>query len=103
MYVSSYLRLQDDKDLTTEKVMSILPFISSALAMANPFGKYLADKIGDRLICSIAICGMSLCVFISSFATTFIVFVLFYGFLFGIFAGVAYMSILLFSIKILNN
>lgn len=48
------------------------------------------SKLPNRVICVIAVLGLSATVFISSFMNTFVGYVIFYGLIYGFFIGIGY-------------
>ncbi|KAL4509365.1 hypothetical protein ABPG72_018296 [Tetrahymena utriculariae] len=90
-YTTSYLR-HDGQNYTKETVGAVFPFTFLALNIGTPFGVYLARKIGFNLQIFIGSVLIGLSTIISSFVLNiFPLFVLFYGFVFGILNGLLYM------------
>lgn len=88
-YISSYLYYQGDPTKNTS--LSILftltlIFINIRVVVSTMF----LSNISNRILTIAAVIGMSSAVFVASFVTRFIGFVIFYGLVYGFFIGIGY-------------
>ncbi|EAS03508.1 MFS transporter (macronuclear) [Tetrahymena thermophila SB210] len=90
-YIASYLQ-NDGQDYTNNDVGAVFPFMMLAINIGILFGVTIAKKIGFRLLCLICSFFIGVGIFTSSFALkNFALFTFLYGFVFGVFNGLAYM------------
>ena len=64
-----------------------------------PFGVYIGQNIGEKKVLIICSFVLPISILASSFVTNFYIFSIFYGFIFGLVAGVAYMIPIKLSYK----
>lgn len=88
-YISSYLYYKGDE--TSSTALSLL--FTSTLLLINvgiTISVMVFSSVSNRILCIIAVTGMSSAVFVSSFMTTFVGYVLSYGIMYGVFIGFGY-------------
>ncbi|KAL4508394.1 hypothetical protein ABPG72_003698 [Tetrahymena utriculariae] len=92
IYVTSYLRLNGNPDLSIDLGSGIFPFMMVAVACGVPVGMKAIKYVGStRIVCYVCSLIASLCIFLVSFAQVFWLFVIIYGIIFGFFTGIMYM------------
>ncbi|KAL4456963.1 hypothetical protein ABPG74_014601 [Tetrahymena malaccensis] len=92
IYVTSYLRLNGNPDLSIDLGSGIFPFMMVAVACGVPVGMKAIKYVGSaRIVCYVCSLIASLCIFLVSFAKVFWLFVIIYGIIFGFFTGIMYM------------
>lgn len=88
-YISSYLYYEGDE--TSNTAMSMLFTITMIMqGVGVTFSNMVLAKVPNRIICIVAIMGLSATVFIASFMKTFAGFFAFYGLIYGFFIGIGY-------------
>lgn len=88
-YISSYLYYQGDE--TSNTAMAILFTLTMIMiSIGVTISNMALYKTPNRIICIIAVVGLSASVFISSFMKTFAGYVSFYGLIYGFFIGIGY-------------
>lgn len=88
-YIYSYLHYkQNDISASSLSVLFTLTFVTINLGIALSSTFFL--RTSNRILCLIALIGMSLSVYISSYMDSFIGYVIFYGFTYGISIGFGY-------------
>ncbi|EAS03514.3 MFS transporter (macronuclear) [Tetrahymena thermophila SB210] len=90
-YVSAYYVQQQHQDLTTKQANIVFPISLLFSPLGIFFGVRFADKYGQKKVAFLSALGISLSVILSSFATKYWVFVIFYGITNGISMGFIYM------------
>ena len=91
IYVASYYNKNYDPELQTDITSMCFPIMAVACNVVVPISLKLCEKLGLRLHCFIFTVVMSVCVFVSSYMTSFWYFVLLYGVGFGFGSGMIYL------------
>ena len=92
LYVTSFMRIKGDTELTTKTVGMVFPFMMFSMACTLPFGVKVMQTIGSPRKAAIILtilCAAS--IFFSSFCEVFAAFCIIYGICFGFFSGLLYM------------
>lgn len=90
VYITSYFRLNGNPDLTISTANFVFPAMIICQSIAMPFGKKIGLRIGFRNELLLGVGILSTAVFTSSFMTNFWIFIIFYGFIFGLVNGACY-------------
>lgn len=91
IYVASYYKINYDPELQTDITSMCFPIMAVACNGVVPISLKICEKLGIRLHCFIFSVFFSVCVFVSSYMTSFWYFVLLYGVGFGFGSGMIYL------------
>lgn len=90
IYISSYFKIRDET-VTVESNAVAFPLTMFCVGLTMRLGLYLADKSHPILVLSISQFISALLVFIASYMDHIWTFTLFFGILFGLNSGLAFM------------
>lgn len=91
-YVTSYLYYSGDKEITTNKMASLLLISIIILNFGMPLCNIPKLQFSNRITTFISIIGVCGSILIISFGTQFWQYLLIYGIVFGIFIGFGYLA-----------